>query len=85
MTKGRVYVTVGGKELKSIVYFDKNNKRYKRIDLSHEHDHTRPHVHHGYFHNENDGRKGYTKLSRKERKMIDRVYAAWYSYLEGEK
>lgn len=35
MTKGRVYVTVNSRnELKSITYFDKNNKRYKQVDIS---------------------------------------------------
>ena len=29
MTKGRVYVTVGGDDLLSITYFDKENKRNK--------------------------------------------------------
>ncbi len=38
-----------------------------------------PHVHHGYFHNENDGPKGATRLSTKERKMVDRVIKAWYN------
>ena len=33
MTSGRVYVTVGGDELQSITYFDKENKRVKQINL----------------------------------------------------
>ncbi len=57
MTKGRVYVTVGGDELLQIMYFDSENKRTKVIDLSHPHDKERPHTHHGYEHNENDSAK----------------------------
>lgn len=60
MTRGRVYAHVEGEEIKSIVYFDNENKRSKQIDIDHPH---RPlfkgvRVHHGYFHNENDSNKG---------------------------
>ena len=61
MTKGRVYVTVGGDELLQVIYFDTKNKRTKTIDLSHPHFGEKPHVHHGYFHNENDSVKGFAK------------------------
>lgn len=37
MTRGRVYVTVGGSDLLQIIYFDAQNKRIKAIDLSHPH------------------------------------------------
>lgn len=38
MTDGRVYVTVSNQDkLKSIVYYDKNNKRYKQVDIDHPH------------------------------------------------
>ena len=47
MTKGRVYVTVGGDELLQVIYFDTKNKRTKTIDLSHPHFGEKPHVHHG--------------------------------------
>ena len=36
MTSGRVYVTVGGKDLLQVVYFDAQNKRSKTIDLNAE-------------------------------------------------
>ena len=81
MTNGRVYVTVGGNELQSIRYFDDDNKRVKQIDLSHSHDGIQPHTHHGYFHNENDGKKGYSKLSAKEKSMVDRVIKLWDNYM----
>ena len=79
-TPGRVYVTVGGNELQNITYFDRENKRNKVINLNHPHKGEQPHVHHGYFHNENDGPKGATRLSPKEKRMVDRVRKMWYAY-----
>ena len=80
MTKGRVYVTVGGNDLLSITYFDKNNTRSKAIDLSHTHKGMNEHVHHGYLHNEKDGQKGATNLNDKEKAMVDFVKGLWYNY-----
>lgn len=79
MTKGRVYVHVGGETLKSIVYFDNDNKRIKQIDIDSPH---RPyfsgtHTHHGYYHSENDSAKGAAKPTTEEIKMVDRVKAIW--------
>lgn len=74
MTRGRVYVQVGGDDLKSIVYFDNNNMRSKQIDLDHSHFGSTPHVHEGYLHSE--FRKN---LSTDERKMVDRVMDIWYN------
>ena len=82
MTKGRVYVTVNNKnELSNIIYFDKNNKRYKQVDFdthSHEIDGVKMliHTHKGYIHSE----KGTFKPSQKELKMVERVKAIWYNY-----
>lgn len=84
MTKGRVYVTVGGNELKSITYFDKDNKRVKSINLDHKHAEMQPHTHHGYFHSENDGKKGASNLTPKERKMVDNVKTIWDNYNNGK-
>lgn len=81
MTDGRVYVTVGGNDLLQIVYFDDDRKRKKVIDLTHPHNGMKPHVHHGYFHNENDGAKGGTNLTEKENQMVDRVHKMWDNYL----
>ncbi len=80
MTSGRVYVTVGGKELQNITYFDRENKRNKVINLNHPHKGVQPHVHHGYFHSENDGPKGATQLNAEEKKMVDKVKKLWYAY-----
>ena len=78
-TKGRVYVTVGGNDLLQIIYFDRNLKRSKTIDLSHTHDGKSPHTHHGYNHNENDSVKGYANLTTKEKRMVEQVKKIWYN------
>ncbi|MBS5722175.1 MAG: hypothetical protein KHW50_07360 [Clostridium sp.] len=81
MTKGRVYVYVNNKnELASVVYFDKNNKRNKQIDLTHKHKNEIPHAHHGYIHNEKDSKKGASKLTPEERKMVDKIKKIWYNH-----
>lgn len=80
-TAGRVYVTVGGDDLISVMYFDQEKKRTKTIDLSHQHKGMHEHVHHGYEHSENDGAKGATRLNKKEQEMVDRVRRLWYNYL----
>ena len=80
MTNGRVYVIVGGDDTLQVVYFDTKNKRRKTIDLSHEHNGENPHVHHGYYHNENDGPKGATNLTPKEKRMVARINKLWYDY-----
>ena len=80
MTKNRVYVTVNSaNELKFISYYDRDNKRHKTIDLDKPHKGLKPHVHHGYDHNENDGPKGATGLSDKERRMVEKVVNLWYN------
>lgn len=80
MTKGRVYVSVGGDELQSITYFDKQNKRTKSINLNHPHKGMQPHTHHGYLHSENDGPKGAAGLTPEEKKMVARVQKIWYNH-----
>ena len=82
MTKGRVYVTVNSQdELFAITYYDKNNQRYKQIDLTRPHimdgHSVLPHVHKGYEHAE----KGTRELSEKEQKMVDRVKRIWYNHV----
>lgn len=83
MTKGRVYVTVSNQDkLKSIIFFDKHNKKYKQVDIDHPHKvegvRTQPHTHKGYVHNE----KGARGVTPKERKMIDRVIHTWYNKID---
>lgn len=80
MTRGRVYVTVNEKAniLKSISFYDRENKRFKQIDLDHYHKINgkaeKPHVQMGYYH---DGEASI--LTEKDRKLIDRVVKAWYN------
>lgn len=81
MTKGRVYVTVGGNELLQVTYYDNNNKRSKTIDLTHYHQKMKPHTHHGYEHNERDGPKGAANLTTEEKRMVDRIKKIWYNHL----
>lgn len=76
MTQGRVYVHVEVEDIKSIVYFDNDNKRVKQIDLDHMHQKTSPHAHEGYNHDV------FSKnLTTEERAMVDRVKKAWEDYL----
>ncbi len=79
MTKGRVYVVVGGHDILQIIYFDSENRRKKTIDLTHRHKNENPHVHHGYEHNENDGPKGATSPDTFEKRMIEHVRRVWYN------
>lgn len=80
MTKGRVYVTVNNKdELTAITYYDNDGKRNRQIDLQKAHKGIKPHTHHGYEHNENDNKKGASKLTTKEKRMVDRINKIWYN------
>ena len=90
MTKGRVYVTVDSRnELKAITYYDNHNMRYKQVDLSgNPHiiagERVLPHTHHGYNHNENDGKNGAAKLTPEEKAMVDKVKMLWYNHISRE-
>lgn len=78
MTRGRVYAVIDGSgEVKSIVYFDNDNKRSKQIDITKSHAGMKPHTHHGYEHNELDSAKGAANLTTEERKMVERVLELW--------
>ena len=84
MTRGRVYAHVEGDDLKSIVYFDNENKRSKQIDVDHSHNGERPHTHHGYNHNENDSPKGAARLTLDEQAMVDRIVSIWENRKRGK-
>lgn len=82
MTRGRVYVRVDdGNNLRQIVYFDNENRRSKSIDLGHAHQKEKPHTHHGYNHSENDSTKGFSKLTDKEKQMVERVQRIWNNHI----
>lgn len=84
MTQGRVYAVVGGSEVISVVYFDKNNKRNKQIDIDKPHNGVQPHTHYGYFHNENGSPKGASKPTTKEKKLVDMVIKEWENFNNGK-
>lgn len=69
MSKNRIYATVNSKnELRSVTYYDENNKRYKQIDIAgrpHKINgkETIPHTHYGYIHDEN-GTKELTSIEK---------------------
>lgn len=84
MTRERVYAHVEGDDLKSIVYFDNENKRSKQIDVDHSHNGERPHTHHGYNHNENDSAKGAARLTPDEQAMVDKVVSIWENRKRGK-
>lgn len=81
MTRGRVYVLVSDKKISSVIYYGNNLKRVKQIDLLHKHKGVQPHAHHGYYHSENDTKKGATRLTTKERDMVDKVSSIWENYI----
>lgn len=75
MTRGRVYARVEGDDLKSIFYFDTDGKRSKQIDLTHAHDGKKPHTHYGYEFPK--GKHDASRLSTKEKAMVERVIELW--------
>lgn len=79
MTKNRVYVTldVNTGNPKYISYYDKNNMRRKQVDLDKPHKGMSPHTHHGYWHNENDNKKGATNSTKQEKQLIETINKVW--------
>lgn len=86
MTKGRVYATINHRNnIKAITYYDRQNKRFKQIDVTgrpHVIDGERiiPHAHLGYVHDEH----GTRKLRPREEKLVARVLKTWYYHNTGE-
>lgn len=78
-TRIRIYVTVNRLDvIKFISFYDKENKRYKTIDLNGQPHFIdgkseKEHTHYGYIHDEH----GTKKLSAKEKKLVDRVKSVW--------
>ena len=74
-TQGRIYATIDAKgEVKHISFYDRNNKRYKTIDVFDNHKHL------GYNHNEYAKRNGlgnHIPLNIKERMMTNRIIDIW--------
>ncbi len=81
MTRGRVYVLLNSKgNIKSITFFDKENKRSRVVEIDHGHQKMREHVHRGYERPIKDGQSYATKPTAKDREMIDRVKKLWESH-----
>lgn len=74
MTKGRMYVTVGGDSILRITYFDNKNKRSKVLERDKRTGDW--HAHHGYNHTENSKEK-HGELSVTDRATIDKVKKIW--------
>ena len=85
MSKNRVYVTIGRNDIpKSVTFYDKENKRYKQIDINgrpHKIDgkYVLPHTHYGYLHN-----KGTTVLTEKDTRRVERLVRYWYNHTSKE-
>lgn len=75
MTKGRIYVEVGGKDLLRIILFDKTNKRNHVIEREKRSDEW--HVHNGYFHAEH-GEAQHEPLNDADKKLLEKVRKLWY-------
>lgn len=76
MTKGRVYVEVGGNDLLRIVSFDENNKRNHVVERDKRSGEW--HVHNGYFHSEN-GKSQHEPLSDADKHLLEKVHKLWYN------
>lgn len=78
MTNGRVYVLLNSKDnIKSITFFDKENKRSRVVEIDHGHQKMGEHVHNGYERPMKDGKSYATRPTAKDREMIDRVKKLW--------
>ncbi len=81
MTRGRVYALINSKNnIKSITYFDNENKRSKVIEIDHGHAGLKEHAHRGYERPKKDGNTLAAKLTAKEIEMLDRVKRIWEDY-----
>ena len=76
-TKTKTKKSISRDNVTAITCYDKENKRTKQIDLLHPHKGVIPHTHHGYLHNENDGKKGAANLTPEEKRIVERVKKKW--------
>ena len=82
--KNRIYAVVNAQNnVKFVVFFDKEQKKSKQIDVSGKAHHVdgkrldTPHTHLGYIHDEN----GTRELTPAERKILARVLRKWYHHI----
>ena len=72
--KNRIYVVVNNREeLKHIVFYNKEGKNRRRIDLGHGHHHGfSPHVHEGYV-----GTQQPRQLNKSDKAYVEKVRRIW--------
>lgn len=81
MTRGRIYVTLNSKGNPSnIYYFNNELKRNRRIDITQSHQNMKPHNHHSEEQELHNGKKGASKLTTEEKKMVERVQKIYSEY-----
>lgn len=81
MTRGRIYVTLNSKnEPSQIHYFNNELDKNKRIDITQSHQEMKPHLHGFQEQISRNGKKGASKLTKKEQQMVDRVLKIWYNH-----
>ncbi|MBR2259716.1 MAG: hypothetical protein IJ899_20735 [Blautia sp.] len=76
MTPGRIYATVGGKDVIRITFFDEINKRNKVIEIDKKTQ--KWHVHHGYEHTEYS-EEHHESLSDSDQIFLDKVLEVWHN------
>jgi hypothetical protein len=73
--RNRVYAFVNyGGDLKSIIFYDKDGKRERQIDLDHQHRGQVPHVHVGYAENHTST---LIPLTKSDNEYIAKVTKIW--------
>lgn len=75
MTKGRIYVEVGGNDLLRIIPFDESTKRNHIIERDKRSGEW--HVHNGYFHAEH-GTSQHEPLNDIDKRLLEKVRKLWY-------
>lgn len=74
MSKGRIYVHVGGNDVLRIIRFNEENKRNKVIELDKRTG--KWHVHNGYFHSEGSKNR-HDDINNDDKKLIEKVMKMW--------
>lgn len=77
MTKGRVYVEVGGKDMLRIVFFDEKNKRNHVIERDKRTG--RWHAHNGYYHSEK-GASQHEPLNAYDKIVLAKAKRLWHNH-----
>jgi len=77
MTKGRIYATVNGNEVKAVTFFDDDNKR--NVLLEKDENTGTWHAHRGYYHNEY-GNNAHDNLTPRENAILDNIIKKWNNH-----